>query len=248
VAHSRAARLKQEGKALRATVPREDHAGWEPPADRPDPIDILKAQAATRIPELVPIRHGRMAESAFAFYRGGAAIMAADLAATPTCGLQVQVCGDAHVANFGFFASPDRRLVFDLNDFDETLPAPFEWDVKRLAASVVIAGRSNGFSKHDQRTAARETVRAYQRALASLLKLPYLQAWYWRVETDALLDRLGKDLRREAGLVERGRRSGGPTSARSTSSPARSAVATGSSRNRRCSWACRAASAVRRTA
>jgi uncharacterized protein (DUF2252 family) len=203
MAQASAARLLDEGKSLRATVPREDHAAWDPPADRPDPIDILEQQAATRIPELVPIRYGRMAESAFACYRGGAAIMASDLAATPSSGLKVQVCGDAHVANFGFFASPDRRLVFDLNDFDETLPAPFEWDVKRLAASVVIAGRSNGFSRRDQRAAVRETVAAYQRAMAGLAKLPFLQAWYWRIETEALVESLSKQLRREAGLVKR---------------------------------------------
>jgi uncharacterized protein (DUF2252 family) len=204
MATSRAARRLEQGKRLRTKVPREDHAAWDPPADRPDPVDILQEQAKTRIPELVPIRYGRMADSAFAFYRGGAAIMASDLARTPRSGLTVQSCGDAHVANFGIFAAPDRRLVFDLNDFDETLPAPFEWDLKRLAASMVIAARDNRFSEADQRRVARGTVQAYQRTMARLAEVSYLQAWYVRIEAEELLGRFGKELKREVIPVRRG--------------------------------------------
>src|ERR1700759_3616045 len=138
------------GKAARAEVPRSAHARFEPSADRPDPVDLLEAQARTRVPELVPIRYGRMLVSPFTFYRGAAKIMAADLATTPTSELRVQCCGDAHMSNFGVFASPERRLVFDINDFDETLPGPWEWDVKRLAASMLIAARDNGFPAKSQ--------------------------------------------------------------------------------------------------
>src|SRR4051812_23160580 len=133
------------GKAARAEVPRRSQAEWSPPAGRRDPVDILEEQAAPRVPELVPIRYGRMLTSPFAFFRGAAAIMAADLASTPSSGMHAQLCGDAHLSNFGGFASPERDLVFDINDFDETLPGPWEWDVKRLAASVQIAARERGF-------------------------------------------------------------------------------------------------------
>ena len=137
------------GQAVRVKIPRDVHAAWDPAADRPDPVDLLEVQAATRLPELVPIRYGRMLYSPFAFYRGAAVIMASDLATLPNTGLHVQLCGDAHLANFGGFASPERDIVFDINDFDETLPGPWEWDVKRLAASVEIAGRERGFdAKH----------------------------------------------------------------------------------------------------
>ena len=132
------------GKAARAKTPRSSHALWEAASDRPDPVETLEAQDATRVPELVPIRHGRMLASAFTFYRGAAAIMAADLATTPSSGLRVQLCGDAHLSNFGGFAAPDRRLIFDINDFDETHPGPFEWDLKRLAASFAIGGQAIG--------------------------------------------------------------------------------------------------------
>ena len=135
------------GRAARSVARRSSHAGWEPSPDREDPVAILERQARSRVPELLPIRYGRMSASAFAFYRGAAAVMAADLARTPVSGLQVQVCGDAHLSNFGAFAAPDRRLVFDLNDFDESLPGPWEWDVKRLAASFAIAGRENGLGR-----------------------------------------------------------------------------------------------------
>ena len=179
-----------EGKELRKAVPREEHASWRAPADRPDPVEVLKAQDATRVPDLVPIRHGRMLVSAFTFFRGAAAIMAWDLAHTPTTSLTVQSCGDAHLMNFGVFAAPDRRLVFDLNDFDETLPAPFEWDLKRLAASFVIAARDNGFAGRDQRAAARAAVSEYQRVMAAFVQMPFLDVWYTRVDADRLLELL----------------------------------------------------------
>jgi uncharacterized protein (DUF2252 family) len=204
MAAARSNRLREKGRALREMVPREAHGEWEPPANRPDPIAILEQQAKTRIARLVPIRYGRMAESPYAFFRGTAAIMASDLAGTPTSGVRVQACGDAHAANFGVFASPDRRLVFDLNDFDETLPAPFEWDLKRLAASVAVAARANGFSRKEQASAARETASAYQVAMSRLAGMPFLEAWYARIEMEKLLDEIGDALKREAGQVKRG--------------------------------------------
>jgi len=184
----RTASLMDEGRALREGVPREAHAGRAVPEGRRDPVDILQEQAKTRIPELVPVRYGRMAMSPFAFFRGAAAVMAADLASTPTTPLRVQSCGDAHLVNFGVFAAPDRRLVFDLNDFDETLQAPFEWDVKRLTASMVVAARDNGFRRRDQRAAARAAVRSYQRVLAEFTHLGFLDAWYARIDIDPLVD------------------------------------------------------------
>src|SRR3954452_21203648 len=141
-AHATAAERAGLGRAARAAVPRSSHGAYQAAAGRPDPIGILEAQAATRVPELVPIRYGRMSQSPFAFFRGAAAIMAADLAATPRSGFDAQLCGDAHLSNFGGFAGPDRKLLFDLNDFDETLPGPWEWDVKRLGASLAVAGRN----------------------------------------------------------------------------------------------------------
>ena len=155
-----------EGRAERRSVPLEAHAEWAAPDDRPDPVGILEAQDATRVPELVPIRHGRMIVSPFTFYRGSAAIMAWDLSRTPTTGLRVQCCGDAHLSNFGVFAAPDRKIVFDLNDFDETLPAPFEWDVKRLVASIVVAARGNGHRRKEQAAAARATATSYRTTMA----------------------------------------------------------------------------------
>ena len=156
-----------EGKALREGVPRDDHGSWKKPADRADPLEILSAQDADRLPELLPIRYGRMLASPFAFYRGAAAVMAADLAHTPASGIRVQACGDCHLVNFGGFATPERNIVFDINDFDETLPAPWEWDVKRLAASFAIAGRAIGLSDGKARDAAITCVRSYRRRLAA---------------------------------------------------------------------------------
>ena len=151
-----------EGRQARDRTPPTSHSGWRPGTDRPDPVALLEEQDLTREPDLVPVRHGRMMVSPFTFYRGAAKIMAADLAATPVAGLGAQLCGDAHLSNFGAFASPERRLLFDLNDFDETLPGPFEYDVKRMAASFVIAGRNNGFAQADARAAALASVTAYR--------------------------------------------------------------------------------------
>ena len=176
-----------EGRAERESVPLEAHEEWVAPDDRPDPVGILEAQDAVRVPELVPIRHGRMIVSPFTFYRGSAAIMAWDLAATPTTGLRVQCCGDAHLSNFGVFAAPDRRVVFDLNDFDETLPAPFEWDVKRLVASFVVAARANGHRRKEQRAAARAAAAAYRITMAKATEMRFLDVWYTRFDADQVI-------------------------------------------------------------
>ncbi|HEY2312495.1 MAG TPA: DUF2252 domain-containing protein [Streptosporangiaceae bacterium] len=172
------------GQGQRRLAPRSSHGQWAPPPDRPDPVAILEEQARTRVPDLVPIRYGRMVASPFAYFRGAAAPMAWDLAHTPTTGIRVQACGDAHLLNFGMFAAPDRRLVFDVNDFDETLPAPFEWDVKRLAASLVVAARDKEFRDHDARTAARAAVRSYRTEMASYAAMRFLDVWYSRVDVD----------------------------------------------------------------
>ena len=179
-----------EGRAERESVPLEAHGEWAAPGERPDPVGILEEQNATRVPELVPIRHGRMIVSPFTFYRGGAAIMAWDLSRTPTTGLRVQCCGDAHLSNFGVFAAPDRRVVFDLNDFDETLPAPFEWDVKRLVASFVVAARDNGHRRKEQRAAARAAAAAYRTTMAAAASMRFLDVWYARIDADELLAEL----------------------------------------------------------
>ena len=170
-----------EGKALRARVSRSAHAGWTPPADRRDPIDILEESNRDRLPDLIPIRYGRMMQSPFTFLRGAAAVMANDLAQTPTSGLRVQACGDCHLMNFGAFASPERTLIFDINDFDETLPAPWEWDVKRLAASVAVAARHLSASKRDTRAAAEECVSAYRERLRRFSQMSALDVWYTRI-------------------------------------------------------------------
>jgi uncharacterized protein (DUF2252 family) len=166
------------GKATRAEVPRRVHGEWEPSPHRPDPVGLLEEQAVSRVPELVPIRYGRMLASPFAFYRGGALIMAADLAAAPVSGFRLQLCGDAHLSNFGVFGSPERNLVFDINDFDETAPGPWEWDVKRLAASFAIGGRENGFSESDRRAVVLATVRSYREAMAGFAGMRNLEVWY----------------------------------------------------------------------
>ncbi len=156
------------GRQASDHTPPSSHSGWHPAADRPDPVALLEEQDLTREQDLVPVRHGRMMVSPFTFYRGGAKIMAADLKDTPVAGLGAQLCGDAHLSNFGLFASPERRLLFDLNDFDETLPGPFEYDVKRMAASFTIAARNNGFSKADARAATQASVTAYREAMADV--------------------------------------------------------------------------------
>ena len=172
------------GRERRTAVPRSSHAQWAPPQDRPDPVAILEEQAKTRVRDLIPIRYGRMAASPFAFFRGAAAPMAWDLAHTPTTDIRVQACGDAHLLNFGMFAAPDRRMVFDVNDFDETLPAPFDWDVKRLAASFAVATRDNGFPDRDARTAARLAVRSYRTQMASYASMRFLNVWYSRIDIE----------------------------------------------------------------
>src|SRR3954454_25286263 len=172
------------GKAARAAVPRSSHARWEPAPGPRDPVAVLEAQALTRVPELIPIRYGRMLVSPFTFYRGAAAIMAADLAPTPRTGLHVQLCGDAHLSNFGAFAAPDRRLIFGVNDFDETHPGPFEWDVKRLAASFAVAGRDRGFDE-TQRAASNVAVgRSYRKAMRDFAQMRALDLWYARLDID----------------------------------------------------------------
>jgi uncharacterized protein (DUF2252 family) len=175
------------GKDARSRVPRAAHGAWEPAADRPDPVEILERQARSRVPELVPIRYGRMSASPFAFFRGAAAVMAADLSRTPDSGLQVQACGDAHLSNFGAFAAPDRRLVFDLNDFDESLPGPWEWDVKRLAASFAIAGRENGFKRKERQAAVLTAGRSYREAMRSFASQRNLEVWYARLDVESVL-------------------------------------------------------------
>jgi uncharacterized protein (DUF2252 family) len=172
------------GRERRKLVPRLSHAQWAPPEDRPDPVAILEEQARARVPDLVPIRHGRMAASPFAYFRGAAAAMSWDLARTPTTDIRVQACGDAHLLNFGMFAAPDRRLVFDVNDFDETLPAPFDWDVKRLAASFAVAARDNGFPDRDAHTTARLAVRSYRTEMANYAAMRFLKVWYSRIDVD----------------------------------------------------------------
>ena len=179
------------GQAARAKTPREAHAAWEAPAGRPDPIGLLEAQAARRIPELIPIRYGRMLVSPFAFYRGAAAIMASDLATLPNTGLQVQLCGDAHLSNFGGFASPERELILDINDFDETLPGPWEWDVKRLAASVEIAGRERGFDAKVRRGLVLGSVGEYHRAMREFAVMGNLELWYLHLSPEAVQARWG---------------------------------------------------------
>ena len=175
------------GQALRAKAPRSAHADWKPAADRPDPVDVLEASNRTRLPDLVPIRYGRMLRSPFAFLRGAAALMALDLAATPTTGLKVQACGDCHLMNFGAFASPERTLIFDINDFDETLPAPWEWDVKRLAASVAVAARHRGASARDAREAVLAGVRSYRERLRRFARMTVLDVWYARIPFKTLV-------------------------------------------------------------
>lgn len=176
----------EQGKAARKSAARKSHAGFEPDRDRPDPVSVVDAQSQTRVPELVPIRYGRMTESPFRFYRGAAAIMAGDLAGTPDSGLTAQLCGDAHLMNFRLLGSPERRLVFDINDFDETLPGPWEWDVKRLAASLVIAGRENGFSAKDRAMIVGTAVRSYRERMRLFAGMGNLDVWYTRADMEDL--------------------------------------------------------------
>jgi len=176
-----------QGRAARKRAPRSSHAGWIPSAARPDPVALLERQGRDRLPELLPIRYGRMTASPFAFLRGAAAVMAADLAAQPHTGLMVQLCGDAHLLNFGLYASPERTLLFDLNDFDETFPGPFEWDVKRLAASVAVAARESGHPEAQVRQAAQAAAGEYRTNMRRLAGRGELAVWYERIDADQLL-------------------------------------------------------------
>jgi uncharacterized protein (DUF2252 family) len=197
------------GKAARKQVPRTAHAAWLAPVDRQDPVAVLERQGQDRMPELLPIRYGRMAASPFAFLRGGAAVLAADLATQPHTGLTVQLCGDAHLFNFGLYASPERTLLFDLNDFDETFPGPFEWDVKRLAASAAVAARENGHSDTKAHRSALEAVAAYRTTMRRLARMGELDVWYERIEADRLLPLVRSARRRrrvEASLTRARRR------------------------------------------
>src|SRR5262245_16065648 len=187
IAHPSIDERRAEGKEARDQTPLSSHAGWRPVPDRPDPVGLLGEQDVTREPDLVPVRHGRMMVSPFTFYRGAAKIMAADLAGTPVAGLEAQLCGDAHLSNFGAFASPERRLLFDLNDFDETLPGPFEYDVKRMAASFTIAARNNSFSKADARSVALTSAAAYREAMADFAQMGTMEVWYAHLDEDDLL-------------------------------------------------------------
>src|SRR5690242_10207853 len=181
------------GKAARRRAPLESHREFAPSPDR-DPVGLLLGQAQTRIPELVAVRHGRMLVSPFAFFRGAALPMAADLAATPVSGLRTQLCGDAHLSNFGGFGSPERRLVFDVNDFDETLPGPFDWDVKRLVASLVLAGRENGLGGAKTRRVAVAAAEAYRTAMRAFAGMPTLDVWYARLDVEDLFGQLHSQL------------------------------------------------------
>ncbi len=189
------AERRVRGKAARAEVPRESHAEWQPPANRPDPVALLESQGAARVPDLVPVRYGRMMETPFTYYRGAALPMASDLATTPATGMIVQACGDAHLSNFGLFGSPERKLLFDVNDFDETLPAPWEWDVKRLAASLEVAARENGFSDKDRRKIVLASAARYRQVMRELSGEGNLGVWYTQVDIDEFRARFDNLLR-----------------------------------------------------
>jgi len=180
----------EAGRALRAKVPRKSHAAWKAPSNRPDPVQLLMDSDNGRIAKLLPIRYGRMSKSPFTFLRGAAAIMAWDLAQTPTTRLRVQACGDCHIMNFGGFATPERNLIFDINDFDETLPAPWEWDLKRLTTSIEVAGRSAGSPPGDREVAVRAAVRSYREHMAEYATMPALDVWYEHIDLKSLIKRM----------------------------------------------------------
>ena len=202
------------GRAARERAPRSSHGEWVPAAERPDPADLLERQASSRVGRLVPLRYGRMLVSPFAFYRGAAAVMAADLAGTPASGLETQLCGDAHLSNFGGFASPERRLVFDLNDFDETLPGPWEWDVKRLVASFSLAARDRGCSDRDRERIVEAAAREYRETMRRLAAMGNLASWYQQLDVDSIAARWGS----EAGKAQRRRFERGVAKARAKDS------------------------------
>src|SRR5215218_1111978 len=183
---------RERGRAARQRTSRSSHAAWTPASDRPDPVELLEAQAKNRQPDLLPLRYARMTPSPFAFMRGAAIIMAHDLAGTPHTAIQAQLCGDCHLLNFGVYASPERTLLFDVNDFDETLPGPWEWDVKRLAASMVVAGRENGFGDSDCRRVARGAVTSYRQRMAEFSEVGELEVWYSRVSEDEVFGLLSE--------------------------------------------------------
>ena len=185
--HRPLAELRAMGKSLRDQCPRQAHAAWHLPHDRPDPLQLLEESSEGRIPELIPVRYGRMLHSPFTWYRGAALNMAADLARTPVSGLRVQACGDCHLLNFGFYATPERRETFDINDLDETLPAPWEWDVKRLGASFVLASRHNGHSEADARNAALACVRSYRERMEEYSQMRALDVWYAHIDLEDLI-------------------------------------------------------------
>ena len=197
VEHFTVAERAARGKAARAEVPRASHGDWEPALHRPDPVELLEEQAQSRVPELVPIRYGRMLVSPFTFYRGAAYLMASDLASGPRTGLHTQLCGDAHLSNFGGFAAPDRRMVFSINDFDETLPGPFEWDVKRLVASFAVAGRDRGFDPKQRETINREVGRAYREGIRRFSAMNTLDLWYFRLDIEDLLATISREMKQK---------------------------------------------------
>jgi uncharacterized protein (DUF2252 family) len=212
IGHPSIGERREEGKKARERSPLDGHRGWAPARDRPDPVALLETQNLTREPDLVPVRHGRMVASPFTFYRGAAKIMATDLKDTPTAGLNVQLCGDAHLSNFGAFASPERTLLFDLNDFDETLPGPFEYDVKRMAASFTIAARNNGFGASDTTAATLASVAAYREAMRGFADMGNMEIWYAHLTEQEVMDsirRLTKSERskRVAAQAQKGERS-----------------------------------------
>src|SRR6201994_2066938 len=199
------AERKARGAEARAALPREAHADFDPGSGRPDPVALLAEQAQSRVPELVPIRWGRMMVSPFTYYRGAALPMASDLATTPVTGLAVQACGDAHLSNFGLFGSAERSLVFDVNDFDETLPGPWEWDVKRLAASMEVAARANGFTGKERRKIVTATVARYREAMRAFAGMTNLDVWYAHADADQLQDQFGSELKaRQRKVVDKG--------------------------------------------
>jgi uncharacterized protein (DUF2252 family) len=199
--HPTMAERAARGEAARTLVPLSVHGEWQPSSDRPDPVRLLEEQGVSRVPELVPIRYGRMLVSPFTFYRGAAYLMASDLASAPRTGLSVQLCGDAHLSNFGVFAAPDRQLVFSVNDFDETLPGPFEWDVKRLVASFAVAGRDRGFDTKQRKSINQATARSYREAMLDLAEMKKLDVWYSRLAVDEIETQLRATLKQ--GQVKR---------------------------------------------
>jgi uncharacterized protein (DUF2252 family) len=205
VAHPSLDERGEHGRRAREHTPLDSHAGWRPAADRVDPVTLLTEQNLTRDQDLVPVRHGRMMASPFTFYRGAARVMAADLNGTPTAGLDAQLCGDAHLSNFGAFASPERNLLFDVNDFDETLPGPFEYDVKRMAASFTIAARNNGFSKADTTAVTMASVAAYREAMAGFAQMGTLDVWYARLDEDDIRGAIRTTVEGPAHSAEDGR-------------------------------------------